>query len=173
MDDIEILPPADFKTLSIQGTSSIQIPTSGEHREQYSAHLDSPNEKTSQTVDAIWSLREPHDALISIEKEGSLIIPSGVQDKSVTITANYPAMESTITDEFKVELTGGSQTTSEKVSTQAATANPNQPAISAYDQFSKGFETWAVENRPLFVALSIGVILVIILLLSILQNRIK
>jgi hypothetical protein len=173
IDDIEILPLTDLKPLDIQGSRSIQVPASGEHHELYSAFLVSPVDDSSQPVDVLWSLADPHDGLISIDENGDLIIPAGVQEPSVTLSVTFPSMDNPITEMIKVELTGSQLTPTENAAAQSATAIPFQPTISAYDQFSQNFEVWAVQNRPLFVILSVGAVLLILIILTLLQRRLK
>jgi hypothetical protein len=172
IDDIEILPPTDFEVLEIQGASSIQIPASGEYREQYTIRHTSPANGISQPVSAIWSLRQPQDALIKIDNNGSLTVPAGALGESVTLTATYPSAEYIVTDEFIVTLTGGQSAIAQPPISNSVEA-PYQPQKSAYELFSSNFEAWAVEYRPLFVVISIGVILLLLLLLSLFQRRLK
>ncbi len=42
-----------------------------------------------------------------------------------------------------------------------------------YDRFAENFEKWAMENRPLFVLLSVTGVILVISLLSTFQNKLK
>jgi hypothetical protein len=96
IDDIEVSAPADFKTLTIQGTTSVAVPATGEHREQYTAHLGSPVEQTALQVHAAWELRQPHDPGITIDINGGLTVSADVQDESVTLVATYSQLDNPI-----------------------------------------------------------------------------
>jgi hypothetical protein len=172
-DDIEILLLTDIKTLDIQGSRSVQIPASGEQHEPYSALLVSPEDATSKPVDVQWSLAESQDTQISIDKSGHLIIPSITQPGNVIISATFPSTTNPITKEITVQLTGGQLTPTETAAVSSATAIPVQPTISSYDQFSQNFEVWAAQNRPLFVLLAVGAVLLILVLLTLFQRRLK
>ncbi len=171
IDDIEVLAPAEFKTLTIQGAASIAVPASGEHREQFTAHLGSPVEQTSLQVHAVWVLRQPYDPAITLDNNGGLTIPAGVQDESVTLTATYSQLENPITSEFVVELIG--RQPQNQAAASETTVAPQTKTQSAYDRFSWNFETWATQNRPLFVLITVGVIAVFLTVLSYFQRRLK
>ncbi len=170
IDDVEVLPQHEFKTLTVQGAERIQVPASGEHREQYSAQLFSPAAQSSQQVPALWSLKLVHDARISMDADGMLNVPTGVPSGSIVISAAYQVGDFSVVDEFPVEIIG--LTPAPTVVVEGANPMPQVPET-AYERFSRGFELWAVEYRPIFVALSVGVILLILALLSRIQRRLK
>jgi hypothetical protein len=172
IDDIEVLAPTEFKTLTIQGAASIAVPASGEHREQYTTHLGSPVEQTSLPVHTAWALRPPYDPAITLDNNGGLTIPSGVQDESVTLTATYSQLENPITSEFVVELIG-SQPQNQPTAAGDAAVTPQIKTETAYDRFSRNFETWATQNRPLFVLITVSVIAIFLAVLSYFQRRLK
>jgi len=172
IDDIEVSGLDEIITLEIQGVKSILVPPSGEHHEQYTAFLGSPAKNTSENVNAIWSLRQPYDPLIKIDDKGNLAIPAGVKDSSVILVAVYTSQENNITKEFAIVL-GNGQSTSEEQITLETLDKPTQVVDSTDHQPSKAFETWATENRVLFVIISVSAILLILSLLSLFQRRIK
>jgi len=47
------------------------------------------------------------------------------------------------------------------------------PLPDAYDVFSAAFESWTLNNRPIFVMLAVGLVLLIVALLSSFQKRMK
>jgi len=172
IDDIEVLAFDEMKTLEIQGVESILVPPSGEHREQYTAFLSSLAKNTSEEVSAIWSLRQPYDPLIKIDGIGNLIIPAGIQSSSVILAATYPSQGNSITKEFTIVLDNGQSSPEEQIALEIPD-KPTQFVDSTDYQSSKAFETWATENRALFVIISISAILLILSLLSLFQRRIK
>ncbi len=173
IDDIEVLAPADFKTLTIQGADSIAVPPSGEHREQFTAHLGSPVEQTSLQVHAAWALRPPYDPAITLDNNGGLTIPSGVQGESITLTATYNQADHPITDEFTVTLIGNTLSQNTPPAGSESTPPAAVKSETEYDRFASNFEAWAAQNRPLFVLITVGVIAVFLAVLSYFQRRLK
>ncbi len=169
IDDFEVLAQGDYLTLFIQGSPQIQIPTSGEHREQYAAHIHSSATNTSIEVKAAWAVTKPADSAVRIDEVGGLFIPSGTKSSQVILTAIYSALNITIKDEFTVKL-AGSEHQSPTPGTQQM---PVEATPAAYERFSTSFETWAVVNRPLFVSLIIAALIIILILLSLFQRRMK
>jgi len=172
IDDIEVLAFDEMKTLEIQGVESILVPPSGEHREQYTAFLSSLAKNTSEEVSAIWSLCQPYDPLIKIDDKGNLTIPAGIQSSSVILAATYPSQGNSITKEFTIVLDNGQSSPEEQIALETPD-KPTQVVDSTDYQSSKTFETWATENRVLFVIISVSAILLILSLLSLFQRRIK
>ena len=172
IDDIEVFARPEFKTLEIQGADTILVPASGEHREQYIALLGAPSEKSSEPVKAAWAVRQPADVRIKIDENGILTIPAGVKGNSLTLTATYPLPENPISGEFNVALADGSAPDAGQVVDQPAPKRITTTASSG-SQFSKDFETWAMENRVLFVVTSVGTIFLFLSLLSLFQKRLK
>jgi len=172
IDDIEVSALDEMKILEIQGPNSILVPPSGEHREQYTAFLSSLAENPSENVSAIWSLRQPYDPLIKIDGNGTLTIPAGTQSNSVILAVTFTSQEIKITKEFTIVLDNGQSPPEEQIA-QETFDEPTQVAGSTDYQSSKAFETWATENRVLFVIISVSVILLILSLLSLFQRRIK
>jgi hypothetical protein len=172
IDDIEIFTRPEIKTLEIQGSDAIQIPASGEHREQYIALLGVPSERTAEPVKATWTVRQPADALIKIDDSGILTIPAGVKGNSITLTATYALPENSVTGEFNVVLAGGSAPDAGQGAGQPS-SKPITTSESTISQFSKAFEAWVMQNRVLFVVISVGTIFLFLSLLSLFQRRLK
>ena len=105
-----------------------------------------------------------------MDDEGLLKVPAGVPSGSIVLSAAYPVGEYSVVDEFPVEIIG--LTTTPTAVAEAANPTPQVPETT-YERFSRGFELWAVEYRPIFVALSVGVILLVLALLSRMQRRLK
>jgi len=172
IDDVEVFANDIISTLEIQGAKSIQIPPTGEHREQYTALLGSPAENTNEIVSPVWSLRQPLDPLIKIDDKGFLTIPSGAQASLITLSATYASQGKNISNEFDVVLEGNSSSAQEQIAKEKPEVmTPDGGSVNS--QTSKAFETWAMENRVLFVIISIAAILLILSLLSFFQRRIK
>jgi hypothetical protein len=173
IDDIELLPDSGYAVLDIQGARSIQIPASGEHHEPYFANQVSPVDQSTQPVEVQWSLADTQDGLISIGTDGTLVIPSTAHSGNLILQAAFAFGSGTITREISVELTGGQTLSGANTQSPTAVTVPTQAVLTAYDQFSQNFEVWAVQNRLLFVFLSIAVILLIVVILTLLQRRLK
>lgn len=169
VDDVEVIPEVELKTLTIQGASRIQVPVSGEHREQFTTVLHAPSKDDTKQVKADWSLVQSFDSNISIGDDGILTVPSGTQSGTIIISATHSVGEYAIADEFLVEIVGQEPAPQQP----DALLDEIEQTNTAYEEFSRGFELWAVEYRPLFVAVSIGVILLVLALLSRFQRRLK
>jgi hypothetical protein len=169
IDDFEVLAQSDYKTLTIQGSSHIPVPPSGEHREQYSALLHSSATNSSIEVKAIWAVIQPADPAIRIDEVGGLFIPAGTRRGQVNLSAIYSATDITIKDEYTVNLAGNELPSPTPVTQKM----PVEPTPSDYERFSSSFENWAVVNRPLFVLLIITALIIILILLSLFQRRMK
>jgi hypothetical protein len=145
------------------------VPPSGEHREQYTAHLHSSATNSSIEVKATWAVIQPADPAIRIDDVGGLFIPAGTRSGQVNLSAIYSAADITIKDEYTVNLEDN-----ELLSPTPGTQQiPVEPTPSDYERFSSSFENWAVVNRPLFVLLIIAALILILILLSLFQRRMK
>lgn len=174
VDDFEITQTA-YSYLEIQGSDSIEVPPTGERREQFSVKLISPVEKTSHAVTGEWSLLPPSDPAIQIDNDGWLVIPTSLKSQNITLVAAYQMGKSLLKDEFAISLIGSQGPASEAAPepTKSENLNPALKEKTAYEQFSQDFEKWSYENRPLFVILSITVVLVILFILSYFQRRLR
>ena len=173
IDNIEIFSHSKFWKLDISGSKAIQIPESGEHHEQYSAILVSPENDVTEQIDASWALQYPNDAEISIDQNGVLVVPSGIDAATLFIAATYNSEDNLITKIIEVELSDSYSLTANVNSEETPSIPKKKPTVSVYDQFSQNFEVWAVENRLLFVILSVAVVLLVVFLLTVLQHRLK
>lgn len=169
IDDFEVLSQKNYETLTIQGSPRIQVPLSGEHREQYTAHIYSSETNTTIEVKPKWEIVKPADPAIRIDEVGGLFIPAGTTSDQVTLSAIYSSTDATIIDEFTVNLTGNELHSPTPFTQQM----PVEATPNAYERFSSSFENWAVVNRPLFVLLIISALVIILGFLSLFQRRIK
>ena len=169
IDDFEVLDQKNYETLTIQGSSRIQVPPSGEHREQYTAHIFSSATNTSIEVKPRWTVNKPADPVIRIDEVGGLFIPAGIKSDQVVLSAIYSNTDVTIIDEFVVILAGHELQSPTPITQRI----PVEATPNAYERFSSSFENWAVVNRPLFVLLIIAALVIILGLLSLFQRRIK
>ena len=172
--DIEIIAPTDFQILVIQGTNSIQVPTTGQHQEHFSTFLNAPAQKTSKEVSAVWSLKEPYDHMITLDKNGNLTIPAGVQGDRLTLAVTYASATPvySVSDEFEVVLENG-RSSPEKQIAKTIQTDQNKVEYSAYNRFSKAFDAWAYENRPLFVIIIISALFILLVVLAFFQHRLN
>jgi hypothetical protein len=174
LDDIEAIARSDYKYLKIEGLDTIQIPASGELHEQFKAYQVDPQTNASQIVEADWKLLGENNNGVAVDIQGWLIIPSKLPESSVHLMAIYSTPKGNMLAEHNVDLVSSgitsvssSEANQEKV---VATFPINE---TAYDRFSRSFEKWASEKRPLFVVISVGAILFFLLLLSNFQKKIK
>lgn len=172
IDDIEVLAESDYKTLTIQGAGNILVPESGEYHEQYSTLLGSLSDKTSMEVNSSWSVVQQVDGKIQVDEHGGLTIPAEVKSNQVVLHATYLSEDLELTSEFIVNLQGNKVTEGTQ-QTQRPTINFTHTPPNPYGQFSDSFENWAVINRPLFVLLLVGAILLFLAILSWFQRRMK
>jgi hypothetical protein len=170
VDDIEILNSTISEKLTIQGSADISVPASGEHREQYSARTSSLSENIFKDVDVEWSLREPYDLRILLEN-GILTIPAGTPSGDLILVATYSAQDLTLSSEFTVHVDNIQLPATEQKVEEKITPYPTED--STYNRFSSDFESWAVNNRPLFVILAITFVLLILFALSMFQRRLR
>lgn len=151
----------------IQGVREIEIPTSGEHVENFKL-IDITNETG---ITPIWNVNPQTDPGLSISPDGSLAIPSSSKAGWVTITASVDIDGENFITSKEIQLTGGAFS-----GVDLSSDSPDEiilPTQTAYDAFASDFEKWAMEYRPLFVIISVSVVLMFIFLLSRFQNKLK
>ena len=125
----------------------------------------------SEPAQVNWSLVDPYDGQISVDSTGSLRVPSGVAGGEITLNALYSAGKYSINAMHKVKIIGQSATADAGLTNLMQTVTPIQET--AYEKFSREFDLWAKEYRPLFVAISISVILLVLAMLSRFQRGLK
>lgn len=89
VDDFRVL-STEYPYLDISGPAEIDIPASGELRQQYMVDAIIPDWQTALEVVPTWILAGEISPTISIDDNGWLIIPSGVESREITLTAQYP-----------------------------------------------------------------------------------
>lgn len=173
LDDIAIVSQAAPKYLEIEGQEQIEIPLSGEHREPFKAYLFDPGSKTRQAVRPMWTIEGEHDERLQIDVEGWLLAPAAVSPGAATLRAVYSLPEGVLAAEQPLTITAKQpqQTFSPgAVAPAQPTATPVQ-AENAYQRFSGSFEAWAAGHRPLFVVISIFLVLALLVFLTSFQRK--
>ena len=174
LDEISVLGQAEYVYLQIKGADNILAPTSGEHREPFSAYINEAVSGSSRPVAAEWRVDDAPDETIAIDADGWLSVPAGSAGGALTLTATYRDDQGIFIDSHTVMLTGdapGEAEQPDEAKSAAPTAIP--PEMSDYERFSLEFEAWAAQNRPLFVLLSIAAVLLFLAILTSFQKRIK
>ena len=174
MDDIALITRSEFPYLDIKGSDQIQSPASGEHREPYTAYLVDPLAGTSDMVTVDWALMGANDLPIALNKQGWLTIPAGLTEGVFALQARTDTPHGSLIDTFQVFLGSSSPGTG----AEGEIEQPGSPVVqsrelSNYERFSQDFENWATENRPIFVMLALGVVLLVLWVLSSFQKKIK
>jgi hypothetical protein len=116
------------------------------------------------------------DPLLRWENSGWLVVPAGVQTQKTVLTAEYSYGDYSLVDEWSVRLVGVEADPDNPISPENDTALVIDPSLrekSAYEKVSEDFEKWTFENRPLFVLLTIGVIVIILAILAYFQRRMR
>ncbi len=167
IDSFEVL-SAGTAIPVIQGVREIEIPTSGEHVEKF--QLVDITKGTGITP--FWNVKSLADPGLSISPDGSLAISSSSKAGRVTITASIDINGENFITYKDIQLTGGASPAVDQSSD-----SPDEaillPTQTAYDAFASDFEKWAMEYRPLFVFISVSLVLMFIFLLSRFQNKLK
>jgi hypothetical protein len=175
VDDFQVI-SARYPYLEIQGPAEIQVPSEGELRQQYSAVLDIPDWNATLKIKPAWVLPSDIDPLLRWEDSGWLVIPSGVQSQKFNLAAEYSYGDYSLMDEWSVTITGietDTDTPSSPENDSVLVSDPSLREKSAYEQLSEGFERWTFENRPLFVLLTVGVIMIVLAILAFFQRRMR
>ncbi len=157
----------------IQGVRQIQIPDSGQLNEFYKIKTTGKNEYVNGSS-VTWMVESALNTLVRIEEDGSLIIPSGSKDETITIFFNsdIPMIDQRVGYNvrlFHPENLANREINEETNNVPSALLSKTTP----YDQFSQEFEAWAREYRPLFVLISVGLVLLFIFILSTFQRKLK
>lgn len=174
VDDISVITRADYPYLEIKGQDFIQVPATGEHREPFSAYLFDPSTNTAEQVDVLWEWQGQPDKAIQLDAQGWVTIPAGLPETNLKLKATYSTPQGVWVDDHALVLTLGEGASAIGSSDQEvpAAAAPVE-VISDYEYLSRAFESWASENRPLFVILAVSLVLLVVLLLTAFQKRIK
>jgi hypothetical protein len=169
IDTFEVLKP-DTVPVGIKGSRVIQIPASGEHREKYSfiVPIATPGKNPA------WHVISTINPKVTIDPEGMLSVPAGTREDTISVVAETTGTAGTTSVILPVKLV---------LESGAITAGPNEMKVekstlgltqkSDYDRFAESFEKWAMINRPLFVILSVGLVVFVIYLLSTFQKKLK
>lgn len=167
IDSFEVL-SAETTIPVITGVREIEIPTSGEHIEKF--QLVDITKGTGITP--LWNVKSPANPGLSISPDGSLAIPYSSKAEWITITASVDINGENVTTSEEIQLTGGAFPAGDQSSDSPEEAIV-LPTQTAYDAFASDFEKWAMEYRPLFVLISVSLVLIFIFLLSRFQNKLK
>lgn len=167
-DTFEVLGEGDMPAV-ILGESVVRVPGSGEHRETYNLS----NSSTIQENAGSWDVMSPSNNALTIDQDGVLNVPAGSVDETIFVEYELGKDAENRVVRLPVllvtEIGGGDE-------------NGNDPAESVpsalieksdYDRFAEDFETWALENRPLFVTISVFLVVLAIYTLSFFQNKLK
>lgn len=174
MDDIALISRSNYPYLEIKGSDHIQSPASGEHREAYTAYLVDPLAGTTDMVSVDWALMGANDLPIALDEQGWLTIPAGLTEGVFTLQARTETLHGSLIDTFQVFLGDSSSGTEEEDEMEKPGSPVVQPReLSDYERFSQDFENWATENRPIFVMMALGVVLLVLWVLSSFQKKIK
>ena len=167
IDSFEVL-SAETAIPVFQGVREIEIPPSGEHIEKF--QLVDITKGTGLTP--LWNVKSPANPGLTISPDGYLAIPYSSKAGWVTIIASVDVKGENLIASKDVQLIGGAfpEVDQSSDSPDEAILLPTQ---TAYDAFASDFEKWAMEYRPLFVLISVSLVLLFIFLLSRFQNKLK
>ena len=168
LDNIEVLSPG-FVIPVINGVKEIEIPSSGELLNKF--QLIDRTKGNGQSVE--WNVEASNNKDLSITQDGSLIVPSTAKAGFVTITASTISTGQTNIISEKIQITGGAFPITEDQSLDASYDIVPVPTKSEYEKFASDFEKWAMDYRPLFVIISVSLVVLFIFLLSRFQNKLK
>ena len=174
VDDIQVVSSLFTQPATISGLQVIQIPESGEHREQYTAHFpEILNLDITQAVYS-WSIRSYKNPNLSISQQGWLTIPAGTQAGDIMLVYNLTSGDKTLQTSYRVTLIDP-QTGVIPTETVAAMLpiQTLEASNSGYIQFADNFDQWVSSHRVLFVILSVSALMVLIGFLAYLQSRLK
>ncbi len=175
IDDIDILPESNFTVAQITGNTTVDIPQSGEHREPYSLIFPAEMDASSAFLAPEWTIDESSDDAVQMDTEGWLTIPAGTRPGMVKIAVDFPSVAESGKVALMIKLTDP-QLGENPVSDEFIVPNEIKEVESensAYLQFANQFETWASLNRAWFVLISVTAVVLVLILLTFLQNRLK
>jgi len=174
LDNVSIISKPEYPYLEIKGTESIMVPGSGEHREPFFAYFIEPMSEELREVTAEWKLLNGGGEGASISHDGWLTISAGTEIETLQLIGTYHDDKIISSDSHNVRLIHNTTDQSALLeNNQVLDPSSTQKANTEYERFSASFESWATENRTLFVLLSIGSVLLILVLLSAFQKKLK
>jgi len=169
IDDVDILRQEKFSTLSLNGAAYIQIPQSGDHIESYTAQFGPLGGQSLEDVEAVWSIQGSHDSKVSITDHGVLTVPADVEGDQVSLVAQYELSGSNLVNTMNIVLAGNGGAMDSAISSdEASTMAENY----SYHRSSQ-FDTWAAENRAIFIVLLILGVMVFLLILSAVERKLR
>lgn len=172
VDSVEVIAVPD-PFLFINGERQIQIPDSGQLSEFYSIQPIGGT-ITDDNGSINWTLESKLNPVVTIDKNGTLTIPSSSKDESILLIASVDTPSYARKVGYSIKLF---HTQTESAQSKTAGSEKIPPVLitkpTAYDQFVREFETWAREYRPLFVVISVGFVLLFIFILSSFQSKLK
>ncbi len=172
IDSFEVISSSE-PFVFIQGVREIEIPESGQLNEFFK--IKSTGRMGSEDVTSIaWMVESALNPRVTIDKDGTLTIPSGSSDEIITVFFHRDIPAYSQKTGYSVRLFNQRNSADGEVIQEASSvpaALLSQP--SNYDRFSREFETWAREYRPLFVLISVGLVLLFIFILSTFQSKLK
>lgn len=168
-DTFEVLGVEDMPAV-ILGEKVISVPGSGEHRETYNLQ----NVSTILDKAGSWDVISQSNNDVTIDQDGVLNIPAGSVDETVFV--EYEIGQDADNGVIRLPVKLVSEKRPEDESTRNDPGDDVPSALlekSDYDRFSENFESWALENRPLFVTISVFLVVLVIYTLSVFQNKLK
>jgi len=168
IDTFEVLSPAETLPV-IHGVKQIEIPSSGEHLESFGV----VDITTGSTISTLWKVESPNNPDLVITGDGILTIPSTAKAGLATIYSKWSNSGDGSFISKEIKLTGGVFPQAENPEASTSSEVVRIPEKTAYDEFASDFEKWAMDYRPLFVVISVSVVVIIIFLLSRFQNKLK
>jgi hypothetical protein len=168
IDTFEVLSPAEILPV-ILGVKQIEIPSSGEHLETF----DNVDITTGSKISTLWKVESPNNPDLVITDDGVLIIPSTSKAGLATIYSKWSNSGDGSFISKEIKLTGGVFPQIDNSESGSSSEVVPMPEKTAYDRFASDFEKWAMDYRPLFVVISVSVVVLIIFLLSRFQNKLK
>jgi len=173
IDDFEVMGSTTFYKLPITGVTRINIPPSGELIETFKANLVSLDNRESDAARVTWSIQEPYDSSISINEEGVLRVPADTQNAVITLVAQLNTPEFILINTIDITLEGANSPQGFDTPVPDPTPLSIVEPDTAYDRFSKQFNTWTTENRGLFVGLLILGVTIFLSMLSFIERKLK
>ncbi len=170
VDDFQIL-AAEYPYLEIGGPPEIDIPTGGELRQQYEAAVFIPGRETPLAITPSWKLSPSAAGEVRVDEDGWLVIPAGTDILEITLSAQYSYCGRLLAAEKRVLLKSPGVQASPPAAPTPIISDPAMREKSVYEKFSDDFEEWTFENRPLFVAISVGAIVLVLAMLAYFQRR--
>jgi hypothetical protein len=174
LDDLAVVSNSGQGIFEISGPRSIQVPDEGEHSAKFTSSVLKSGSTDQAYLGVDWYLLETTNPLIRITKDGVLTVPAGVNSQTLPVIATKTDGTNKYSVVFDVAIISSSSGDSASV---AADKNLGGSVSGveedAYARFSKGFESWAKVNRPLFVILSVASVLLVLVVLSSIQSKLK